>query len=93
LIVTKERWAQLGITLQLVIIVRALGEVYRLRHVQGADLYAGVAMPYVGGALLATGFCWVTVTLYFFRRYTLSACIAPVAIIVLLAHKVVMIGR
>lgn len=90
--VTKERWAQIGITLQFVIIVRALGEVYRLRHVQGAAFSAGIAMPYIGGALLATCFCWAAVILYFFRRYTLSACMALVAIIILLSYKVIMIG-
>ena len=50
-------------------------------------------MPYVGGALIAVCFCWTSVTLYFFRRYTLSACIAPAAILVLLVYKMLVIGR
>ncbi len=90
---TRERWAQTGITVQFLIIVRTLGEIFRLRHVEGANFSAAVAMPYVGGALIAVCFCWTSVTLYFFRRYTLSACIAPAAILVLLVYKMLVIGR
>ena len=89
---TRERWAQIGISLQFLIVVRSLGEVYRLRHVQGAAFSSAGAMPYVGGGLLAVCFCWGAVMLYFFRRYTLSAVVASIAVILLLAYKVVMIG-
>ena len=37
---------------------------FRLGHV--------LAAPYSGGTLIATCFCWAGVTLYFFRRYSLS---------------------
>jgi hypothetical protein len=51
--VTRERWAQIGITTQFPIVVRTLVEVFRLKHVHGTNFSAAVAMPYVGGALVA----------------------------------------
>jgi len=90
--VTRERWAQLGITVQFLIVVRTLGEFFRLKHVQGGNFSAAVAAPYIGGALIAACFCWAAVTLYFFRRYTLSAWTALAAVILLLAYKIAAIG-
>jgi hypothetical protein len=90
--VAKERWAQIGITLEFLIVVRTLGEYFRLRHVDGANFSTAVGALYVGGALIAACSCWAGVTLYFFRRYTLSACITLATIPVLLVYKIVVIG-
>src|SRR5208282_3166708 len=89
--VARERWAQIGITVQLLIVVRTLGEFFRLRHVLGTNFSAAVAAPYIGGALIAACFCWAGVTLYLFRRYTLSAWIALAAIVILLVYKIAVI--
>lgn len=78
---------------QFLIVVRTLAEIFRLRHFHGASFSAAVAIPYVGGALIAACACWASVTLYFFRRYTLSAWIAPATILFLLVYKVEVIGR
>ena len=90
--VTRERWARIGITAQFLIVVRTLGEFFRLRHVLGTSFSAAVAAPYVGGALIAACFCWAGVTLYFFRRYTLSVWIALAAVVILLVYKIAVIG-
>lgn len=92
LCVTRERWAQIGITIQFLIVVRTLGEVFRLKHVLGANFGIAIAMSYVGGALIAACFCWAGVTFYFFRRYTLSFWIAPATVIILLVYKIAVIG-
>jgi len=89
---TKERWAQLGITIQFLIVVRTLGEFFRLRHGQATSFSAAHAAPYIGGALIAACFCWASVTFYFFRRYTLSVCTTLAAVTVLLAYKIAAIG-
>ncbi len=89
---TRERWAQIGITAQFLIVVRTLGEFFRLRHVLGTSFSAAVAAPYVGGALIAACFCWAGVTLYFFRRHTLSVWIALAAVVILLVYKIAVIG-
>jgi len=89
---TKERWAQLAVTIEFLIVVRTLGEFFRLRHVLGPGFSTAAAAPYVGGAFIAACFCWASVILYFFRRYTLSACLAPAAIVLLLVYKITAIG-
>jgi len=91
--VTRERWAQIGITIQFLIAVRALGEVYPLRYALGANFSATLATHYMGGALIAVCSCWMAVTLYFFRRHTLSAWIAFATIPILLGYKIAVIGR
>lgn len=90
--VTRERWAQIGITTQFLIVVRGLAEIYRLRHVHPAAFSAPLAMPYVGGALIAAACCWVGVTLYFFRRYALAAWLALATTVILLGYKLAVIG-
>ncbi len=89
----KERWAQIGITVEFVIVVRTLGEFFRLRHAQGANFSTAVAALYVGGALIAVCSCWARVILYFFRRYVFAAWITLAIIPVLLVYKIVMIGQ
>ena len=89
---TKERWAQIGITTEFLIIVRTLGEFFRLRYVHGANFSTAVAALYVGGALIAACSCWAGVTVYFFRRYTLSAWITLATVPILVVYKVALIG-
>ncbi len=89
---TRERWAQIGITIQFLIIVRALGEFFRLKYVLGANFSTTVAAPYVKGSLLAACFCWAGVILYFFRRYTLSIWLAGATVITLLVYKIAVMG-
>lgn len=90
--VTNERWAQIGITAEFLILVRTLGEFFRLRYVQGTNFSLAMAALYVGGALIAAVSCWAGVTLYFFRRYTLSTWITLATVPVLLAYKIAVIG-
>jgi len=90
--VTKERWAQIGITTEFLIVVRTLGEFFRLRHVHGTNFSTAVAALYVGGALIAACSCWAGVTFYFFRRYTVSAWITLATVPVLLVYKIGVIG-
>ena len=89
---TKERWAQIGITTEFLIVVRTLGEFFRLTHVHGTNLSTAVAALYVGGALIAACSCWAGVTFYFFRRYTPSAWITLATVPVLLVYKIAVIG-
>lgn len=90
--VTKERWAQIGISIDFLIIVRTLGEFFRLRHARGPNFSTDLAALYIGGALIAVCSCWAAVISYFLRRYTLSACIAIASIPILLLYKIAIIG-
>ena len=85
---TKERWAQIGITTDFLIVVRTLGELFRLKHVLGTNFSTAVAALYVGGALIAVCSCWTGVSFYSFRRYMLSASITLGAVLVLLVYKI-----
>lgn len=89
----RERWAQIGITVQFLIIVRTLGEIFRLRHANLSGFSLALAMPYIGGALIAVCCCWAGVTLYFFRRYILSAWLSVATIVILLVYKITVIPR
>jgi hypothetical protein len=89
---TRERWSQLAITTQFLIVIRTLGEFFRLKYVLGASFSIEGATPYIKGALLAACSCWAGVALFFFRRYNLSIWIAGVTVIVLLVYKVAVIG-
>lgn len=90
--VTKERWAQIGITIEFFIVARTLGEFFRLRHALGTNFSTAVATPYIGGALIAACSCWAAVIFYFFRRYRLSAWTALATVPVLLVYKIAVIG-
>jgi hypothetical protein len=90
--VTKEQWAKIGITIEFLILVRTLGEFFRLRHVSGTHFSTTVAALYVGGALIAACSCWAGVTFYFFRRFTVSAWITLATVLILLVYKIVVIG-
>lgn len=65
---------------------------FGFRHVHGTNFSTAIAALYVGGALIAACSCWAGVTLYFFRRHTLSACVTLATIAVLLAYKIAMVG-
>jgi len=89
--VAKERWAQIGITIELIIVVRTLGEFFRLRHVYGTQFSTAAAALYIGGALIAACSCLMAVSFYFFRRYTLSAWIALSTVPILVVYKIAVI--
>jgi hypothetical protein len=87
-----HRLAQVGICVQFLALVRTLGEVFRLRHVQGGALAVATVTPYVGGALLAAVLTWIAVVCYFAGRDRAAAVIAGLTIVALLAVKIVLIS-
>jgi hypothetical protein len=46
---TRERWAQLAITTQFLIVIRTLGEFFRLKYVLGAS-FSTEPLPHISGA-------------------------------------------
>ena len=89
---TRERWAQVGITIQFLALVRTLGEILRLKYVLGDRFTIAVADPYIVGAMIAALFCWAAVVLFFLRRYTAVIFVSLGAVIALFAYKVFAIG-
>jgi hypothetical protein len=89
---TAEHWARIGIGVQLVILIRTLAEFYRLRHYYGAAEALVRYQPYIGGLLINSILCAVTVVLLFWRKQRAAALTAALTILVLLAYKVIVIG-
>ncbi|HEX8691073.1 MAG TPA: hypothetical protein VF746_01425 [Longimicrobium sp.] len=87
-----ERWAQAGITIQFLALVRILAEYFRLKHVQGGRLPLAVVDDYVAGALIAAALCWLAVVLYFLRRHRGALAASVLSVAVLLAYKLLFMG-
>ncbi len=86
------RIAQLCIGILLLVIVRSLGEVFRLQYVHGEALAIAQLTPYVGGALFAAVALALTILCYFASLYRTSMAITGATVILLLAYKVVIVG-
>jgi len=89
---TSQRLAKLAIILELVVVARVLGEIYRLRAANGAAFTLDAAMVWLTGALVALAFLTVSVGLYFARRERLAGLMAAVMVIVLIIYKAMAIG-
>ena len=89
---TRERWAQIGITIQFLALVRTLSEFLRLKHIRGAGFSMAIAEPFVVGALITALLCWTAVTLFFFRRYIASICTSVATLVILIVYKISAIG-
>ncbi|HET7460949.1 MAG TPA: hypothetical protein VFJ82_06865 [Longimicrobium sp.] len=89
---TAERWARIAITIQFLALVRTLAEVYRLRWAAGGRLAFGQAQPFIAGGLIAAVFCWLAVTLYFFRRHRACVVVSIAMVAVMIAYKLYALG-
>lgn len=87
-----ERWAQAGITIQFLALVRILAEYFRLEHVHAGRLPLAVVDDYVAGALIAAVLCWLAVVLYFLRRHRAALAASASSVAVLLAYKLLFMG-
>jgi hypothetical protein len=87
-----HRFAQVGICIQFLALVRTLAEFFRLEHVEGATLQVATVTPYVGAGLLAAVLTWTGVLCYFCGRDRVSIGVACVTILALLAVKFAVIS-
>jgi hypothetical protein len=85
---SPERSAQAGIIVLFVIVVRSLGEYFRLERAFGYALPRHILSEYVGGALIAVVATAICVIFYFFRRYRSVVVLVAVTIIALLIFKI-----
>ena len=89
---TREQWAKVGILVQLLALVRTLGEIYRLKYVFGGELTLDQVEPFVTGALLDALLICLAVLLFFFHRYTSATVVAVATVFVLMIYKLYAIG-
>lgn len=85
---TPERSAQAGIVLLFVIIVRSLGEYFRLERTFGYALPRQILSEYVGGALIAVVATAICVIFYFARRYRSVVVLVAITIVALLIFTI-----
>lgn len=88
----RQRWAQAGIVVQFLALVRTLGEFFRLRHLRGAALTLAEVEPYVVGATITAVLCFAAVVLYFARRHTTAVAVAAATVLVLLVYRFTVMG-
>lgn len=89
---SPQRFTEISIVLLLVIVVRSLGEVFRLRYIYGAALSVPMLMPFVTGALFASLAAIMVSTSYFVGRYKLAIAVALAAIASLFLYRVFLFG-
>jgi hypothetical protein len=85
---SESRLAQICIGVLLLVIVRSLGEFFRLQYLHGEALVIGEVTPYVAGALFATVALALTVICYFANLYRSSVAITATTLILLFVYKV-----
>jgi hypothetical protein len=89
---SELRLAQVCIGVLLLVIIRSLGEFFRLQYMHGEALVIEQVAPYVAGALFATIALALTVICYFANLYRISMAITGTTLILLLVYKVAIVG-
>jgi hypothetical protein len=89
---STQRLAQVSIGVLLLVIVRSLGEYFRLQYLHGEALVIEQVTPYVAGALFAAVALAVTVTCYFAGLYRTSIALAASTVILLLVYRIAVMG-
>ena len=84
--------AQVSIGVLLLVIIRSLGEYFRLQYLHGHALVIGQVTPYIAGALFAAVALTVTVTSYFADLYRISIALAAATVILLFGYKIAVMG-
>jgi hypothetical protein len=86
------RLAQIGIGVLLLVIIRALGEFFRLKYLQGEALVIEQVAPFIAGALFATIALALTIICTFANLYRTSMAVTVAALILLFVYKVAVMG-
>jgi hypothetical protein len=87
---SEQKLAQISIGVLLLVIVRSLGEYFRLQYAHGDTLVVGQVTPYVAGALFAA--IALTIACYFTNLYRVSIVIAAATLVLLFVYKVAIVG-
>jgi hypothetical protein len=86
------RLAQISIGVLLLVIVRSLGEYFRLQYLHGQALVIAQVTPYVAGALFAAVALGLTVTCHFAGLHRVAIAIAAATVALLFVYKVAVVG-
>ena len=89
---SPSQLAAIGVAVLLLIVIRTLGEVFRLEYVRGDALTLGEIRPFIVGALAASVALAVSLLANWAGRLRLSAIIAASTVVLLIIYKVTAIG-
>lgn len=88
---SPERVAQVSIGILLLVILRTLGEYYRLRWSLGPETGLKSFEPFIAGLVLAVTGTMVAVILYFVRWFRLVAWATVIIVVALILYKLIFI--
>jgi hypothetical protein len=89
---SPQRLSQIAIAILLLIIVRSLGEFFRLQYVQGGALTIAEVAPYVGSALFTTLILAAALICHAWGRFRIVIGSVITTVAVLLVYKIAVIG-
>ena len=90
--VSNRRLSQLGLGILLLIIVRCLGEFFRLRHAEGGELTIDAVVPYIGAALATAVVLAAAFVAHENGYYRTVAGSTVATVLLLLGYKLVFMG-
>lgn len=89
---SAPRLAQICIGVLLLVIVRSLGEFFRLQYLHGETLVVRQVAPYVAGALFAAIALALTVIAHFASLHRTSIAITLATVVLLLVYRIAVVG-
>ena len=89
---SAPRLAQICIGVLLLVIIRSLGEFFRLQYLHGETLVVQQVAPYVAGALFAAIALAFTVMAYFASLHRTSIAITVATVVLLLVYRIATVG-
>ncbi|MFA5900832.1 MAG: hypothetical protein WC829_17160 [Hyphomicrobium sp.] len=91
-LLTPQRGSQVAVGVLLLIIIRSLGEYFRLQYVTGLELTLAQVSPFVGSALFTAGVLALALLCHASGRYWASIGAAIATVLLLLTYKVAVLG-
>jgi hypothetical protein len=89
---TPRRLSQISVGVLLLIVIRSLGEVFRLRYLYGDALTIAKVEPYVASALFVTIVLTAALVCHALARYRIVIAAAIATVLLLLVYKIAVIG-
>jgi len=89
---TPQRLSQIGLGILLLIVIRSLGEVFRLQYVHGDALTIAQVEPYVGSALFTAIALAAALICHALGGYRTVIGVVIATVLVLLVYKIAVIG-
>jgi sugar phosphate permease len=90
--ISPQRLSQIAIGVLLLIIVRSLGEFFRLQYVEGEALAIAKVAPFVGSALFTAVVLAAALVGHSWGRYRLVIGGAVATVVMLLIYKIAILG-